>query len=360
MPKTLGFDTVWLPDSQLLWRDVWATACTVAATTERVSIGIAVTNVTTRHPSVVASAIRTVQELAPDRLIVAFGAGDSALRPLGERPTPGERLRTGMEQVRTLLAGEAVDFGGGPMRLRDAAGLVPTYMAANGPKNLAVAGSIADGVIVLSGASAPALERSLDHVHRGAKAAGRDPSSIDVVVSAFTMVTDDVERDARLLKPICAGIAQTGGHRLLALADIAIEVPDRVPEVYPDLVHAEDWSAPSRCAAGGSATPTRWRSPRTFSMFGTVEEIAKRVQTLARLWRDPHAAAARRFLRPSIRPHGIGRYRPAPGGALTARGYACALDSAASSTAMSMSWSSWPPTSLRSPARTRISAPETS
>ena len=279
--EALGFDTVWLPDSQLLWRDVWATACTVAATTERVSIGIAVTNVTTRHPSVVASAIRTVQELAPDRLIVAFGAGDSALRPLGERPTPGERLRTGMEQVRTLLAGEAVDFGGGPMHLRDAAGLVPTYMAANGPKNLAVAGSIADGVIVLSGASAPALERSLDHVHRGAKAAGRDPSSIDVVVSAFTMVTDDVERDARLLKPICAGIAQTGGHRLLALADIAIEIPDRVPEVYPDLVHAEDWERAVEVCSRWVSDADALAFARTFSMFGTVEEIAKRVQTLA-------------------------------------------------------------------------------
>jgi len=278
--EALGFDTVWLPDSQLLWRDVWATACNVGLATERITVGIAVTNVSTRHPSVVASAIRTVHEVAPGRLLVGFGAGDSALRPIGQLPTPGAELRAGLRDVRSLLAGEVVDFGAGPMRLRDPSAGVPVYMAANGPKNLAVAGAIADGVIMLSGASALALERSLDHVHRGAKEAGRDPSSVEVVVSAFTMVTDDVEGDAPLLKPICAGIAQNGGHGLLALAGISIEVPQHVSEVYPDLIHAENWERAVQVCGQWVSDADALAFARTFSLFGTIEQIAARVRAL--------------------------------------------------------------------------------
>ena len=54
--EALGFDAVWFPDSQLLWRDVWVAAGAAAAATRRIGIGVAVTNVETRHPSVTASA----------------------------------------------------------------------------------------------------------------------------------------------------------------------------------------------------------------------------------------------------------------------------------------------------------------
>ena len=106
------------------------------------------------------------------------------------------------------------------MRVRDAAGSVPVYVAANGPRNLALAGAAGRWRDPPSGASVRALEHSLDFVQSGAHAAGRLDMPLDVVVSAFTHVTDDVERDARLLKPIIAAIAQTGGSGLLALAGI--------------------------------------------------------------------------------------------------------------------------------------------
>ena len=73
---------------------------------------------------------------------------------------------------------------------------------------------MADGVILLSGASVRALDRSLGFVQAGALEVGRRDVPFDVVVSAFTHVTDDVERDARNLKPIIAAIAQTGGTGL--------------------------------------------------------------------------------------------------------------------------------------------------
>ena len=275
-----GFDVVWVPDSQLLWRDAYVTLGAMALATERVTLGTAVTNVGTRHPSVLASTVRTVHELANGRFVLGVGAGDSALRPIGERPTAGEELRTKLGTLRTLLAGEDVDFGGGPLHLRDAGGAVPVYLAANGPRNLALAGEVADGVIVLSGASTEALQRSLTHVRAGAESAGRAPDSIDVVVSAFCHVTDDVERDARLLKPICAQIAQTGGTALLALAGISVDVPPRVTEVYPDLVHAEDWGHAVEVSSRWVSDADALAFARTFSLFGTADEIVARLEAV--------------------------------------------------------------------------------
>ncbi|MEV0740093.1 AMP-binding protein [Streptomyces sp. NPDC050549] len=74
-----------------------------------------------------------------------------------------------------------------------------------------------------------------------------------MTVSAFCEVTDDVEADARLIRPICASIAQNGGASFLALAGIDVDVPATVEGVYPDLVHAEDWdTAVEICSAWGA------------------------------------------------------------------------------------------------------------
>ncbi len=278
--EQLGFDNVWFPDSQLLWRDVYVTLAAAGAATERITLGTAVTNVDTRHPSVLASAIRTVQEIAPSRFVLGVGAGDSALRPIGEPPTPGHRLRTKLDSVRTLLQGDDIDFGRGPLRLCDAAGPCPVYMAANGPRNLALAGSIADGVIMLSGASTAALERGLTNVYAGARLAGRDPADVAVVVSAFCMVTDHLVRDARILKPVVATIAQTGGDRLLSLAGISVSIPSRVPEVYPDLIHAEDWTKAVDVCDQWVGDDDALAFAQTFCLFGTVDHIVGRIASI--------------------------------------------------------------------------------
>jgi 5,10-methylenetetrahydromethanopterin reductase len=278
--EDLGFDAVWFPDSQLLWRDAYASAAAAAMATSRIDVGIAVTNVGTRHPSVVASAARTVAEVAPRRFVLGVGAGDSALRPMGRPPTRRAELEAALEQVRGLLAGGGVDLGGGPVRLRDPRP-VPIYVAANGPKNLAFAGTTADGVIVLSGGSVTALGRSVDIVRRAAEAAGRRPDELRVVVSGFGRVTDDADRDARLLKPICAAIAQTGGAALLALAGIALDVPDRVPGVHPDLVHADDWDAAVDICGQWVDDEAAQAFAREFAFFGTVTEIRDRLRAVA-------------------------------------------------------------------------------
>lgn len=275
--ERLGFDDVYVPDSQVLWRDSFLTLFAAAQATERIGLGTAVSNVATRHPSVVASLARTVAETSGGRFRLGLGVGNSSVEPVGLSPSTGAELRSGVAAIRTLLAGSTAEFGDARVRMRDPYPGVPVQIAASGPRNLRLAGEIADGAILLSGVSTPLLQRAVGLVREGAERGGRSPDEVDIVVSAHAMVTDDIERDARVLKPICAGIAQHGGRSALATAGIDIEVPAHVPEVYPDLVHAEDWElAVQHCS--------RWVSDedavafaRAFCLFGTPEEITARL-----------------------------------------------------------------------------------
>ena len=78
-----GFDTVWTYDhfSGLVqgapWsRDPFVTLGAIAATTERVNVGVLVANVANRHPAQLACAVNSLQSLAPGRVLLGVGAGD--------------------------------------------------------------------------------------------------------------------------------------------------------------------------------------------------------------------------------------------------------------------------------------------
>jgi len=272
-----GFDEVWFPDSQLLWRDVFCVLTVAAMRTERIAIGTGVTNVVTRHPTVIASATRTVAELAPGRMRLGLGVGNSSLAPIGLQPSTQRQMRDAVRVIRGLLAGEELAFGDLTARLRDPVPDVRLYMAATGPRNLRLAGQIADGVILLSGVAPAGLERATGLVRAGVAASGRTTEQVAFTVPAYCHVSDDVERDAIRLKPVCAAVAQNGGGEFLRSAGIDIQVPAHVPGVYPDFAHAEDWPAAVRIAGQWVSDADAVRFADAFCLFGSAEDIAARL-----------------------------------------------------------------------------------
>jgi 5,10-methylenetetrahydromethanopterin reductase len=272
--EAAGFDRLYVPDSQILWRDSYLTLYAAALRTSTLGLGTAVSNVVTRHPSVVASLARTVAEVAPGRFFLGLGVGNSSVEPVGLAPSTQAELRHGIDQIRRLLAGDDVDG----VRLRDPHPGVPIHVAATGPRNLRFAGEVADGAILLSGVAPEPLSRAVGLVTEGA--AGRQ---VEITVSAYAMVTDDVRRDARVLKPVCAGIAQRGGRTALAAAGIDVDVPAEIPGVYPDLVHAEDWDHVVDVCSAWISDDDAVAFASTFCLFGTPEEIVDRIERSAGL-----------------------------------------------------------------------------
>jgi 5,10-methylenetetrahydromethanopterin reductase len=281
-----GFDAAWFPDSQFLWRDVWATLALAADRTERLLLGTAVTNFETRNPAVTASAAATIEELAPGRFRLGVATGDSAVKLLGLAPTRLDRMRERIELVRRLLDGEAIAFegtkgvyAGRPVRSRSAPGRrLPLYLAATAPKALALAGEVADGAIVLAGTAPPLIDAALAHVWRGAEAAGRDIEDLDVCLAAHTAIGETEEQAARLVKPLVVSAAQLGGHEALRAAGIEVDVPPVVAGVYPDVTHAEDWDAAIAAADRYVSDDAARRYAETFALAGTVDAVAERIR----------------------------------------------------------------------------------
>src|SRR5919109_436241 len=116
--EAAGFAGAGILDSQLLCRDVFVTMAAVAMQTADITIFPAVTNPFTRHASVLASAIQSVEELAPGRIKCIIGTGYTSASTIGRKPATLAQMRACIGAMRGLLAGKTVDFDGTPGRLQ--------------------------------------------------------------------------------------------------------------------------------------------------------------------------------------------------------------------------------------------------
>jgi 5,10-methylenetetrahydromethanopterin reductase len=172
-----GVSACWIVDSQLAMRDAFALLTLAAANTDRIHLGPGVTNLVTRHETVVANALVTLRSLAPGRVLAGIGAGDSAVHSIGLRPQRISRLEEGLHRLRALLEGSTRDDM--TMEIAGNTGPAePIFLAASQPRMLRLAGAVADGVILLGPADPAILAQQLGEVDRGAIDAGRDPGQV--------------------------------------------------------------------------------------------------------------------------------------------------------------------------------------
>jgi alkanesulfonate monooxygenase SsuD/methylene tetrahydromethanopterin reductase-like flavin-dependent oxidoreductase (luciferase family) len=187
----VGYDRAWLVDGQMLWQDVWIYMAHGLAATERIAFGTGVTNPLTRHYTVTASAAATLADLYPGRVLLGVGRGDNAVRTLGLQPVPTRQLAEVVPKLRDLVAGRSIDFDGTDVRIRWADEDVPIMMPATGPKNLRVAGALADIVMVYVGVNPVSVRWAIEHVRAGAAEAGRDPDGVEIAALCAMWVSDD-------------------------------------------------------------------------------------------------------------------------------------------------------------------------
>src|SRR5262245_32159669 len=102
LAERLGFESVWLGDSQLIWRDLYVMLGAAAATTSRVALATGVTNPVTRHATVTAGAVVSLQELSGGRMILGAGVGFTSLGMLGRRPVTRAELHRFVQEVVAL------------------------------------------------------------------------------------------------------------------------------------------------------------------------------------------------------------------------------------------------------------------
>ncbi len=179
-----GFSYGWLFDSHVLWREPYVLLTLMAQATERLRLGTCVTNPGTREPTVTASALAVLDELSGGRMDLGIGRGDSARRVLGKPPITLAHTEEAVRVIRALVAGESVEYEGTELSFPWAAGWqLPVWVAGYGPLALAMAGRVADGVILQL--ADPDLVRWFVGQIRAAEAlAGRPVGSIRVQAAA--------------------------------------------------------------------------------------------------------------------------------------------------------------------------------
>jgi 5,10-methylenetetrahydromethanopterin reductase len=201
-----GFDALWVIDSHLVMGDVYAGLAVAAMSTSKLRLGTGVTNPLTRHITVTANAIASIDDLSDGRAILGIGSGDSAVQPLGLKGARVAELEQYVGDCRRLLAGEKVgEPAAGIARPRPG---VPLYVAATQPRMLQLAGRAADGIVLLGFADPEVIEWQLAHVARGLEESGRTWDDIHVDYWATISVRDDSERATDDVRSWCAGQAR--------------------------------------------------------------------------------------------------------------------------------------------------------
>jgi 5,10-methylenetetrahydromethanopterin reductase len=216
LSEELGFSHIWVGDSHLIWREAYVNMAAVALNTTKVKVGTGVTNPLTRHPSVVASAYATLEEYSPGRMIVGIGLGDSSVETMGMKPAKLSFFEKTIQQMRDLFAGKEVQLETGKIHLlHPCKAKVPIYIAASGPKMLELSGRIADGIIVLVGVADEYIAHAKEKIAAGARAAGRDPQDVRLVLWVPCAVSDTTPaKDA-----VKAHVARVVAHPLPYVLD---------------------------------------------------------------------------------------------------------------------------------------------
>ena len=191
--ETLGFTHVWTFDSHLLWEEPFVIYSQILAATRKVVVGPMVTNPATRDWTVTASLFATLNEMFGNRTICGIGRGDSAVRVLNGRPTTLATLSEAIHVIRELANGRAVEHQGATLQFPwGARSRLDVWIAAYGPKALALAGERGDGFI-LQLADPDITARTIAQVRQAAAAAGRDPDRVRICVAAPAYVGENLQ-----------------------------------------------------------------------------------------------------------------------------------------------------------------------
>jgi 5,10-methylenetetrahydromethanopterin reductase len=175
-----GLDMLFIPDSQSLYREVYVSSAICAMHTEQIRFGPCVTNPLTRHPAVAASAMGTLSELSNNQAIFGIATGDSAVLNLGLKPSKVDEVRDYLTVFRDLVEKGEGQYRNKSCTLSWFKKKVPTYIAAEGPRTLRLAGEIADGVIIGTGLIPEVISDTLIWIEEGAKKSGRKLDDLDL------------------------------------------------------------------------------------------------------------------------------------------------------------------------------------
>jgi|HubBroStandDraft_6_1064221.scaffolds.fasta_scaffold107494_2 5,10-methylenetetrahydromethanopterin reductase len=322
-----GFATAGFVDSPLLAGDPFVCLGLAAQATSSIRIGPFLAIPSLRGAPTTASAVATVNRLAPGRTFLAIGTGYTARDTFGLRALAGWRVRDYARECRGLLEGAEVLHRAGdaerPVRFRHTKGLstdtdhpIPIYIAADGPKALRAAGEAGDGLILtLKNSSvmdnAPAVcAAAIAAARAAAEDDGRTFNDAYIVCSSVICILEPGESAAapRVLEHVGAA-AMMAFHSYACHPEIGEHLPPPMRErleiyekevlsrlpVSRDRLYQEVHSGHLSHMLDGEAAVLTDELVRMTTLTGTAQEIAAQLAALeaaglnnVSFWIPPH------------------------------------------------------------------------
>ena len=231
-----GFTHVWTFDSHILWQEPFVIYSEILRETRKVIVGPMVTNPATRDWTVTASLFATLNDMYGNRTVCGIGRGDSAVRVTNGKPTTLATLRESVHVIRELANGREVDHRGSTLRFPwGGASRLEVWVAAYGPKALALTGEVADGFI-LQLADPDITAWSINAVRDAAAAAGRDPASVKICVAAPAYVSDDLDH----ARDQCRWFGGMVGNHVADIVSRYGEGGGAVPQALTDYIRGRE------------------------------------------------------------------------------------------------------------------------
>lgn len=282
--ETAGFFGVAVPDTQLTSRDAYVTLALAAQCTSKIHLYAMVTNPVTRHVSVLASTMHTIDELAPGRLHVTLATGAAAVTAVGRRPATVRAIRETIGTLKQFLAGKPVDFDGSKAHLSYASDRqIPVLVAGRGPRILEMAGEMADGVVPYVGVHPDNIAYARDQVRIGAERSGRTGKVMEEVLDIHMGIAGTQDEARALSRPMCAYWAtQPSLANLLRNTGLSVDTGDRIAT----------WAEAQQTASSLSDDFVSQAS-KVIGAYGTAEDLADQ------LTRAASQGISRIYVRPS-------------------------------------------------------------
>ena len=274
-----GFEIGWTYDSHLLWQESGPLLALAIQATSTMRFGHLVTNPGTREPTVLGSLYATLHDLSGGRMVMGIGRGDSARRTIGQQPVRVAEFETALRMLKPFMNGEEVHWNDKELQLkwvRPELPEIPMWVAGYGPKALAVAGRVGDGVIIQL-ADPEIIQWIMSTARAAAEEAGRDPAELKCIVCAPSHVG-----------PLEEGREQTRWFPAM-VSNHVMDLIERygtdgsvIPRALTDFVEARkfyDYADHSRVGAAHGEFVTDEICDR-FSILGDVEQITTKLREL--------------------------------------------------------------------------------
>jgi probable F420-dependent oxidoreductase len=281
-----GFDYGWTYDSHVLWQDSMTTMALVAEATDSIKLGHMVTNPGTREPTVVASTYATLQDISDGRMVMGIGRGDSARRYIGQQPVRVGPFEDALKMIKPFMNGEKVSWNDTEIELawvRPELPEIEMHVAGYGPKVLAIAGRVGDGVIIQL-ADPDIIQWTMGTARKAAEEAGRDPDALKCIVCAPSHITDDLAEARDQVRWFPAMVSNHVRDLIRRYGADGSVVPLALTDYVPDET-GYDYDEHSRVGAKHGAFVSDEICDR-FCVLGTPEQAREKLAQLEEIGVD--------------------------------------------------------------------------